>query len=79
MNKHFTFLTIIVLVSFGFLLGLSSGDGRKISRDPNATFDNPQVVKGPVLDNPSSTLSESFEGGTFPPAGWIKLNPDGGT
>ncbi len=79
MNKHFTFVTIIVLVSFGFLLGLSSGDGRKIPRDPNANFDNPQVVKGPVLDNPSSTLNESFEGVTFPPAGWTKLNPDGGT
>ena len=79
MSKHFTFLTIIVVISFGFLMGLSPTDGRKGPKDPNATYDNPQVVKGPVLDNPTSTLNESFEGGTFPPAGWTKLNPDGGT
>jgi hypothetical protein len=40
---------------------------------------NPYEIKGPVLDNPSSLLNESFEGVTFPPAGWTKISPDGGT
>ncbi len=31
-----------------------------------------------VLDNSSLTLFENFEG-TFPPAGWLKLSPDGGS
>ncbi len=33
---------------------------------------------GPVYNNPLSVINESFEG-TFPPAGWTKINPDGGS
>lgn len=36
-------------------------------------------MAGPTLDSPLSALSESFEVTTFPPTGWIKLSPDGGT
>ena len=68
--------SLVVLVVF-FFLGFSIND----DRTPRVQSDrvNPYSVAGPQLDNPVSSLSESFEGGTFPPAGWTKLNPDGGT
>ncbi|MCX6165783.1 MAG: choice-of-anchor J domain-containing protein, partial [Ignavibacteriae bacterium] len=57
-----------------------SDDGRKDLSQKSTSFSNETVVvNGPALDYPLSSLSESFEGATFPPAGWIKLNPDGGT
>jgi hypothetical protein len=40
---------------------------------------NPEVTYGPELDGPLTVIDESFEGTTFPPAGWLKLSPDGGT
>jgi hypothetical protein len=42
-------------------------------------YDNPVIVQGTPLQTESTTLNESFEGTTFPPAGWVKLSPDGGT
>lgn len=67
-------LAIIILgVSF---YGFSPG-GDRTPRTKQA-YDNPKVVKGAELDNPSP-LFESFENPSFPPAGWIKFNPDGGT
>lgn len=38
----------------------------------------PEVTYGPPLEGLLTSLNESFEGTTFPPAGWVKLNPDGG-
>lgn len=40
---------------------------------------HPLYTYGPALDGPLSALSESFEGTTFPPTGWIKISPDGGS
>lgn len=40
---------------------------------------HPLYTYGPELDGPLSALSESFEGTTFPPAGWLKISPDGGS
>jgi hypothetical protein len=34
---------------------------------------------GPGINVPQTNINESFEGNTFPPAGWTKLSPDGGT
>ncbi len=41
--------------------------------------DNHAVVYGPQLEETLLDLTESFEGATFPPAGWVKYNPDGGS
>ena len=69
-------LTLIVFFAFTFI----NIDGRKNLSKRNTNVSNKNlVVKGPTLDHPLSSLSESFEGATFPPAGWIKLDPDGGT
>ncbi len=51
---------------------------RDLSQRPTH-FDNPEIVYGPPLVDLLSTFNESFEDTTFPPAGWLKLNPDGGT
>lgn len=78
-SKMFTFLVFGVL-TLGVLLGFTgSNDNPKNLSTRSSNFNNPMVTYGPALDNPSSTLNESFEGATFPPAGWIKLSPDGGT
>ncbi|HMS66254.1 MAG TPA: choice-of-anchor J domain-containing protein, partial [Ignavibacteria bacterium] len=45
----------------------------------NINFNNPFVTYGTELDIPLIVLNESFEGATFPPSGWMKINPDGGT
>jgi N-acetylneuraminic acid mutarotase len=69
-------ISLLILCAFTFM----SDDGRKDLTQKNTSVSNETVVvNGPALDYPLSTLSESFEGATFPPAGWVKLNPDGGT
>lgn len=56
----------------------NAGSGeRKAARVVSETV-HPEIVYGPPLVGPLGQLDESFEGTTFPPAGWIKLNPDGG-
>lgn len=70
------------LSTFLFVLFLSSTlifaqDGRDNSKRPTS-FNNPEVVYGPVTDGVDN-FSESFEDVTFPPAGWVKASPDGGT
>ena len=39
----------------------------------------PQIVKGPPISYSMSSLSESFESTTFPPAGWTQAQLTGGT
>jgi hypothetical protein len=41
------------------------------------TFDNPSVVYS--QSDASGYFTESFEDPAFPPAGWLKASPDGGT
>ncbi len=76
MKKKITLFAVLVIFA-GFVSMGFTPDGDRTPRTKIST-DNPKVVKGPELDNPSP-LFESFESPTFPPAGWIKLNPDGGT
>ena len=60
-------------------------DGAPVTKDTDYRKRNPFVETPqyqPADGNPNNTqsaLSESFEGATFPPTGWSKLNPDGGT
>ena len=72
-------LIAIVTLSFHFLSGPGTAAVEKKAQRTDAEAIHPEVVAGPELDGPLSTLNESFEGTTFPPAGWIKLSPDGGS
>ncbi|MBK8982354.1 MAG: hypothetical protein IPM38_08560 [Ignavibacteria bacterium] len=60
-------------------------DGAPVTKDTDYRKRNPFVETPqyqPADGNPNNTQSalfESFEGVTFPPTGWSKLNPDGGT
>ncbi|MDQ3021399.1 MAG: choice-of-anchor J domain-containing protein [Bacteroidota bacterium] len=78
MKRNFSFSILLICVAITFIWGFSSSNPN--DRDPNTVKkQGTYTVNGPALDNPLSTLSESFEGATFPPAGWIKINPDLGT
>lgn len=72
--------TILIIGIFLLISTLAFGQetGRDLSQTPT-NFNNPEVVYGPLLDGTLSTLSESFEDPTFPPTGWLKISPDGGT
>ncbi len=78
MKRKFSISILAIVVTVTFILGFSSSN--PTDKDPNSKRGiGNYIVKGPQLDDPLSTLNESFEGTTFPPAGWIKLSPDGGT
>ncbi len=80
MNSRTPLYALVVAIVLAAFLGFTSSDPKnKNLNQKEKTFNNPEFVYGPVLDNPLSTLNESFEGATFPPAGWTKINPDGGT
>ncbi len=71
------FTLAIVVTAFVTNTGVS-----QVAKDlsaANTNFNNPLVTYGPILNNPIVVLNESFENVTFPPAGWLKLNPNGGT
>ncbi len=75
MKKHISILCAITLVALFF--GFSGSDKNPSDRDPNYVSNtnnaNIKEVKGAPQTVFSSTLSESFEGVTFPPAGWTKI------
>lgn len=73
-NKLF-YLSLIVVFAFGLTF---AQDVKDRAQKPQS-FDNPLMVSGPALEGPLAEFYESFEGGTFPPAGWVKYNPDAGT
>ena len=58
--------------------GLGNEGVQRVPRSADRSI-NPLYTYGPELSSPLSTLNESFEGTTFPPTGWIKISPDGGT
>jgi len=67
-------MTALILLS---VVVFATGD-KDLSKKPT-TFNNPQVVFGVQQTEMLGTIFESFEGTVFPPAGWVKLNYDGGT
>jgi len=75
MQRIFQILFSLFIISG---LAFSQIASRDISQTPS-NFNNPEYVYGPKLENPTLGFAESFEGTTFPPAGWLKANPDGGT
>jgi len=72
-----TLLVLGVIITMT-ILNFGQDSGRDLNQTPTS-FENPEIVYGSPLNSLLSTLSESFEDPTFPPAGWLKLSPDGGT
>ena len=68
-------ITLLTLISF-FVVSLSFAQQKTFP--PRVTPVTPELQKVPagVL---VATINESFEGTTFPPNGWTKASPDGGT
>jgi hypothetical protein len=78
MKVVFSVLLVSLMIVCAFTF--SSDNGTKDLSKKNTSFSTKTVVvKGPALDQPLTILNESFESTTFPPTGWIKLSPDGGT
>ncbi|MCE1164737.1 MAG: T9SS type A sorting domain-containing protein [Bacteroidetes bacterium] len=81
--KRSTVLTLALIVLTAFAFGFYSkygDDNQKAPTTANKVNVNYKAVEyGPTLDGPLSSLSESFESTTFPPTGWLKLNPITGT
>jgi len=75
MQRIFQILFSLLVISG---LAFSQIASRDISQTL-ANSNNPHYVYGPELEIPTLGFAESFEGTTFPPAGWLKANPDGGT
>jgi len=71
MKKAIYVVTILFLVS-SFMMA------QEKDANTRPTGGNPSVVFGPQTDEIFIDIAESFEG-TFPPAGWVKYSPDGGT
>ncbi|MFA7360925.1 MAG: T9SS type A sorting domain-containing protein [Candidatus Kapaibacterium sp.] len=71
----FSVLLFACLIIVGFM---TIDDPGTRSQNTQQSIQYPIVVNGPALDGPLSTLSESFEGVTFPPAGWTKITPTTG-
>jgi hypothetical protein len=71
-------LIIISFLIFGFVLTENSPN-KKTSGTNSGISNNPITVFGPPIMSPLTVLAESFESTTFPPDGWIKITPTGGT
>ena len=83
MKIKFSFISIpVLLISLvlivTFFVGFSSDGPREDMKSNNGDnlqgIQSPYIEYGEPLDGPMSTLNESFEGTTFPPAGWVKVN-----
>lgn len=80
MKTKFLVYGALFVLTISAIVGFSTNDNPLVKTQTNRSVgNNPMTVYGPALENPLSVLNESFEGTTFPPAGWVKINPDGGT
>ncbi|OQY69625.1 MAG: hypothetical protein B6D45_12525 [Ignavibacteriales bacterium UTCHB3] len=73
MKRFFTVFMVTI-----FVFGLANAQQKAVKGFHWQKADQPEFVAGPWIES-SNSVNESFEGATFPPAGWAKLNPDGGT
>lgn len=77
MKTKFIYSSILLLVVTGLFLGFTTSENPKtlLTRTGNGTE---KIVSGPQggpVD--AATFSESFEGVTFPPTGWLKISEVG--
>jgi|GEM_PF-2001547 len=77
MKKLFTMFFCSILVCSFMYAGSNAPTKTRTTRilEPLTAA---RVQPGPVANTPFSTLSESFDGVTFPPQGWVELFPKGG-
>ncbi|RPI18617.1 MAG: T9SS C-terminal target domain-containing protein [Ignavibacteriae bacterium] len=77
MRTRITFFIVSLLVFVTTFSGFS-GDNIVNKKDFSACYESNTAYQyiqyGPSLTSPLSAINESFEGTTFPPAGWIKIN-----
>ncbi|HXG00194.1 MAG TPA: choice-of-anchor J domain-containing protein, partial [Bacteroidota bacterium] len=73
------FCVLLPAVFISFAPSVLASDGAERTQRSTERTVNPLYTYGPELDGPLSALNESFEGTTFPPSGWTKISPDGGT
>lgn len=73
MKKFFSISMLVVFISAGLF-----AQDKNISKAPKNFANETVIVYGPWIES-DNQINESFENATFPPAGWTKLNPDGGT
>jgi Secretion system C-terminal sorting domain/Cleaved Adhesin Domain len=76
--KKFVQIMFALLIMAVFTYGQDNATVKNLSQKPT-DFNNPTITVGTPLTSPLNYFSESFEDPTFPPAGWSKLDPDGGT
>ena len=72
-----SFIILSAFLVYLFLMGFSLQGDKVPGTSPSG--DGQEVVFGPEVENPVIGLYESFENTTFPPNGWKKFNPLGGT
>lgn len=75
--KNKILLLLIVLVMQASLSGTTYAGDRSPNKQTQNSSQN--LSQQYSQDHSVSSISESFEGTVFPPAGWLKLNPDGGS
>jgi len=73
MKKFFGVFMLAVLV-----IGYAQAQERATNVKAWQKSEAPEFTRGPWIES-SNSISENFESATFPPAGWAKLTPDGGT
>ncbi len=73
MKKFFGVFMLAVLV-----IGYAQAQNRATNIKSWQKSEAPEFTRGPWIES-SNSISENFESATFPPAGWAKLTPDGGT
>lgn len=73
------FLVPIFLFAFAFFINAQESVFDKDLSQRPSKFDNFETTGGGGTPIPFASFSESFEGTTFPPAGWLKASPDGGS
>lgn len=77
MKTKFIYSSILLLVVTGLFLGFTTSENPKnlLTRTGNGTE---KIVSGPQGDPiDAASFSESFEGVTFPPTGWVKISEVG--
>ena len=71
-------LSLLLLV--GTVSGLAGDNAQRAKRSDIPPTQQADVRSHEIIGTSvTSALSESFEGTTFPPTGWLKISPDGGT
>ena len=73
MKKFFAIFMLTV-----FVIGYAQAQDRATNLKTWQKSEAPEFTRGPWIES-SNSITENFEGTTFPPAGWAKLTPDGGT